>query len=101
MSTSRARAVDGKARGKSAYCGNVFVPGFVPRIGESNLTLPAPEWLQIRAFWENLTRSGRFAMQKVVGSSPIIRSQGTPWKRAGFFFRLSDGRLGEGSKVSF
>src|SRR5215207_3974683 len=30
---------------------------------------------QIGGFWDSLTRSGRFAMQKVVGSSPIIRSQ--------------------------
>jgi hypothetical protein len=28
---------------------------------------------QIGGFWVSLTRPGRFAMQKVVGSSPIIR----------------------------
>ena len=30
---------------------------------------------QIGGFWDSLTRSGRFAMQKVVGSNPIIRSE--------------------------
>jgi hypothetical protein len=29
-----------------AYCDNVSCPRFCPRIGESNLTLPTPEWLR-------------------------------------------------------